>query len=296
VNVISPDDISEPNTDIKITPILDDINNNDIHDIHEIYDVDYVTVAILVKDKAHTLKYYLHCIYSQTYPKNRIHLYIRTNDNNDESESILQEFISLHEKEYASIFFDSSKINEKLRKFTQHEWSYERFIIMGEIRQKSIQYAIEKNSHYFVSDCDNFTKPETISTLLRLGPEFPVVGGFLVHSDYYSNYHFTVDPKGYFKESDHYYNVHKRIIRGVIEVDVIHCSYLCRREVLSQLSYLDDGSGHHEYVIFSRNCRAQGIKQYLDNRQIYGCLTFKEDSESFEKEEWFLQFPWMISQ
>ena len=42
-------------------------------------DNEYVTIAILAKDKAHTLPLYLACIENQTWPKCNTNLYIRTN-------------------------------------------------------------------------------------------------------------------------------------------------------------------------------------------------------------------------
>jgi hypothetical protein len=41
------------------------------------------------------------------------------------------------------------------------------------------------------------------------------------------------------------------------------------------LSY-EDESGRHEYVIFSDVARKAAIPQYLDNRQVYGYITFSE--------------------
>ena len=48
-----------------------------------------ILLAILVKDKAPCLPFYLQCIYNQNYDKKNLHLYIRTNDNNDNSDRII---------------------------------------------------------------------------------------------------------------------------------------------------------------------------------------------------------------
>ena len=64
-----------------------------------------VTIALLIKDKQTTLPDYLQCIYHQTYPKRYINLYIRTNDNKDDSETILREFIDKHGSEYKKSLF-----------------------------------------------------------------------------------------------------------------------------------------------------------------------------------------------
>ena len=57
---------------------------------------------------------------------------------------------------------------------------------------------------------------------------------------------------------------------------MVHCSYLIRKDVLSKVSY-QDGTEDYEYVIFSRELRRLGIPQYLDNTQVYGYLSTREN-------------------
>jgi hypothetical protein len=58
-------------------------------------------------------------------------------------------------------------------------------------------------------------------------------------------------------------------------VPVIHCTYLVRADVMADLTYEED-SVRHEYVVFSDSARKAGIPQYIDNRQVYGYVTFGE--------------------
>jgi len=69
-------------------------------------------------------------------------------------------------------------------------------------------------------------------------------------------------------------------VKGLIEVEVIHCTYLIRHEVLDSILY-NDGSGRYEYVIFSDTLRKKGIPQYIDNRRCYGKITFCNIEEDF---------------
>ena len=95
---------------------------------------------------------------------------------------------------------------------------------------------------------------------------------------FYSNYHAEIDANGYYKNCDQYHWILNRHVRGVVEVPVVHCTYLVRADVIPELTYEDD-SGRHEYVIFSDSARKAGIPQYLDNRQVYGYVTFGEGDE-----------------
>ncbi len=91
----------------------------------------------------------------------------------------------------------------------------------------------------------------------------------------YSNYHAEVDANGYYENCDQYHWILARYVRGIVEVPVVHCTYLVRADVIHTLTY-EDTSNRHEYVVFSESARKAGIPQYLDNRQVYGYITFSD--------------------
>lgn len=243
---------------------------------------EFVTIAILAKEKAHVLPLYLNLIENQTYPSSKIKLYIRTNNNNDQTAVLLEQWIEKVKHKYSEIHYDSSDVEEPVHEYLPHEWNSVRFNVLGRIRQESIEWARAKGTHYFVVDCDNFIVPETLEQLLNT--RLPVIGPLLRNGDdnlsYYSNYHLVTDQNGYFKSSNLYYEIFLQNIKGLIEVEVIHCTYLVRNEVLNSVNYLD-GSGRFEYVIFSDNLRKKGIQQYIDNRRLYGMLTFCDSEQDF---------------
>jgi hypothetical protein len=252
-----------------------------------------ITIAILAKDKEHVLDLYLLCIERQTWPTEKTNLYIRTNNNNDATAEVLRTWIKKVSSKYAKIYFDDTDVTEQVQKYKQHEWNSERFSVLAKIRNDSIQWAQEQNSHYFVVDCDNFIKPHTLETLAKAN--LPIVAPFLVTCNrpgtgnsshrWYSNYHDHIDEHGYLKASNSYYKILHQIIRGFLLLPVVHCTYFIHYNFLSELSYTD-GSNDYEYVIFSRNARKKNIAQYLDNREMYGYLTFAETKESFAQEPW----------
>jgi hypothetical protein len=233
-----------------------------------------IVVAILAKNKHATLPLYLKCLYAQTVARKNIHLYIRTNDNTDNTEEILTEFINLHKDEYASVYYDASPISEKLKEYSNHEWNAHRFKILGKIRQDSIQYAIDHNSHYFVADCDNFIMTTVLQDMFNVS-EIGVVGPMLDSTSYYSNFHDEVDANGYFLKSENTHQIRWRTIKGLFDVKVIHCTYFINNKYLSSVCY-DDNSNRYEYVIFSDALRKCGIKQFLDNHKNYGIVSFAE--------------------
>lgn len=245
--------------------------------------IEYVTIAILAKDKAHTLPLYLACIENQTWPADKTYLYIRTNNNNDETVHVLQNWVARVGTRYANIYFDDTDVDEPVQQFKQHEWNYTRFKVLGKIRQDSVDWAREHNSHYFVADCDNFICPDTIECMVKTNVSIVAPLLRCYENPYYSNYHDAIDCNGYYAPSTFYYDILEQRVRGIIEVPVVHCTYLIRYEVLDMVCY-DDESARYEYVIFSHSARKRNIAQYIDNRKIYGYVSFAETREDFEKE------------
>lgn len=239
-----------------------------------------VVIAILVKDKEATLPTFITCLLNQTFPKERTRLYIRTNDNKDKSEEILSEFINEYGSKYKSVFYDNTSVSEELKNYKAHEWNWKRFKIIGEIRQQSVKYALEHESHYFVIDIDNFIVPSTLDDMLAVS-SLGIIAPMLVTKTAYSNYHSSIDKNGYLLSDDLYSKILNKKIKGCIQVPVVHCTYFIANNILDKISY-DDDSYRYEYVIFSDVLRKQNIPQYIDNRKNYGCITFAVTEDEFE--------------
>lgn len=245
-----------------------------------------VLLAILVKDKSHTLPLYLECIDRQTYPKHLISVYIRTNNNTDNSAQILREWRDKHEAEYERIVLEDQDVEQRVERFEQHEWNAERFEVLGKIRQKSIQLSIDLDCDwYFVIDADNFIQPYTLETLIdtRLTVVAPMLHMDWPSNHQYSNYHQAVDENGYFANSPWYAPVWSGAVKGLIQQPVVHTTYLIRKDVLPMVNYQDD-SHRYEYVIFSDQLRKANIPQYLDNRHAYGYLTMISTAKELQED------------
>ncbi len=237
-----------------------------------------VLMAILAKQKEPVLPYYLECIEALKYPKKAISLYVHTNNNTDRTADILQTWISKIGDEYGRVEFINQDVPINVEQYGVHEWNADRFRVLGAIRQNSLKVAQQqKCDFYFTADVDNFIVPETLSSLVDTN--LPIVAPLLIHStSMYSNFHAAIDANGYYADSPYYAALLRRDIRGLVEVPVVHCTYLVRADALPFLSY-DDGSCRHEYVIFSASARKAKIPQYLDTRQAYGYLTCDEDDK-----------------
>jgi len=234
-----------------------------------------VLIAILAKQKEPCLPLYLECIEALDYPKSSIVLYIRTNNNTDRTETILREWVARVGHLYADVEFDAHDVVQCVEQFGVHEWNATRFRVLGHIRNVSLRRALEFDcDFYFVADVDNFIRPCTLRELVALN--LPIVAPMLrsvTPGNFYSNYHAEIDANGYYRECDQYHWILNRNVRGIIELPLVHCTYLIRADVLNDLTY-QDATDRFEYVVFSDSARRAGVPQYYDNRQIYGYISF----------------------
>ena len=255
-----------------------------------------VFLALLVKQKEAVLPLFLESLNDWDYPKENIFIYIRTNNNTDNTKQLLEEWIEEYGDKYKGLIYNSEDVPEKVEQYDAHFWNGERFRVLGKIRQESMNQALLTDcEYYFVVDTDNFLFPETLKELVKL--DLPIVAPFLRYavalgenadtpveaakreghmSRYYSNYHDKVDDFGSIIPEDIYYKILNQEVRGLIECMCVHCTYLIKREYLSELNYLEQ-SDRWEYMVFSNSARDKGITQYIDNRTIYGVLTLSEN-------------------
>lgn len=252
-----------------------------------------ILLAILARNKGHVLPRYLKCIDELDYDKKLITIYIDTNNNVDNTIDILEKWIKDNEDKYAKIEFnnhDSIQLRDTVS--NPHAWNANRFMVLGEIRNKSLEKTLEYNcDYYFVIDCDNFIKPYTLKDLIN--EDKPIIAPLLraipEKGDYYSNYFCAVVENGYYKHHENYVKILNGTIKGTFEVPVVHCTYLIKREYLKDLSYID-GTLHHEFVIFSRCAREKNIKQYICNKREYGELVHvRNEYISLEDEKKLLE-------
>jgi hypothetical protein len=241
-----------------------------------------VLVAILAKDKEPVLPLFLRCIDALDYPPDRIVLWVRTNNNRDSTARLLHEWLQQKGTAYAGCVWNEDNVPERVQDYAPHEWNSLRLDVLQRIRQESMAATLQYDCDYYcVIDCDNYCLPHTLRDLVNL--QLPIVAPMLRHVDYprnrYANYHHAIDANGYFADSPEYDQLLNRHIRGIVEVRVVHCTYLVRADAIPKLTYLD-GTGRHEYVVWSHSARKARIPQYLDNREIYGWLTLDEKPES----------------
>ena len=241
-----------------------------------------VFVAILAKQKEKMLPAWLKSLEQWDYPKDKMILYVRSNNNTDNTEQILKDWLETNRKWYRFVVEDYENLEVPVQNFDVHEWNPTRFKALGAIRERSLEGAWHAEADfYWVVDVDNFVKPHVLSKMVS--HNLPVVAPMLRMADpeqpAYSNFHLLANVRGYYLDDMRYYQVLKQEIKGLIICDVVHCTYLIRKDVYEDVIYLD-GTDDYEYVIFSRNLRQKNIPQYLDNTEVYGWLSTRENLDA----------------
>jgi hypothetical protein len=232
-----------------------------------------VMVAILAKQAAVALPLYLECIEALDYPKTAITLYIRTNNNTDDTAQILHDWVDRVRPMYDHIEFDPTNLPVPVEQFDVHEWNPLRFAVLSHLRNSCLQKTLEYRCDFLLmADTDNFIRPHTLRNLVA--SNLPIVAPLLRSADrgsYYSNFFAQTTETGYYAECEQYHWVLERRVCGLIELPLVHCTYLVRADVIPHLGY-SDGSDRYEFVIFSDRARQAGVPQYIDNREVYGYI------------------------
>ena len=111
-----------------------------------------ILVAILAKQKERTLPLYLRCIEALDYPKDRVVLYIRTNNNTDRTQGILADWIEKNQGKYAAIDFDYTDVDSFLRPFTLRELVALNLTIVAPLLRHSNERLLYSNYHADIDD------------------------------------------------------------------------------------------------------------------------------------------------
>jgi hypothetical protein len=233
-----------------------------------------IFLSILTRNQSNYLKHYLKCIDELSYDKKDIFVHIITNNNDDNTESVLTDWINSNINQYSDIVFENK--NYENAPFDK-EWKPDRLKLMGEIRQKSIDICKKTNcGYYFVADTDNWVESITLEYLIS--KEKPIIAPFLIdfaERSRYSNYFNIIDEDGYYlPDTDFEIAVWQRQIRETFTVPVVHCTYMVNTDYLNDLTYITTKKTEHEFVTFSNSARKNNIEQWLCPERMFGFVRY----------------------
>ncbi|XP_018577272.1 glycosyltransferase 25 family member [Anoplophora glabripennis] len=237
-----------------------------------------ILISILVRNKAHTLPYFLSNLERLNYPKNRISLWIRSDHNIDRSIEILRLWISSVKGDYHSI---NTEFSDLERGFPQEQspahWTVDRFNHVINLRESALDHARLMWADFFLAiDCDVFLiNRETLNYLVS--KNFTVVAPMLRSDGLYSNFWHGMTEDYYYQRTDEYKPVLNRQSVGCFNVPMVHSCVLInlRKSESDMLTYvpgnIKDFNGPNDDIItFAVGANRSGISLNLCNEEIFG--------------------------
>ncbi|KAM4021453.1 procollagen galactosyltransferase 2 isoform 1-T1 [Anomaloglossus baeobatrachus] len=255
-----------------------------------------VLLAIIARNAAHTLPYFLDCIDKLDYPKNRMAIWAGTDHNIDNTTTVLREWLKNVQKLYHYVEWrPMGEPQSYTDEFGPKHWPASRFAHVMKLRQAALRTAKEKWSDFiFYIDVDNFlTNPQTLNRLIEENKT--IVAPMLESRTLYSNFWCGMTPQGYYKRTPDYVLVREWKRQGCFAVPMIHSTMLIdlRKEASTNLQFYppheDFTWSFDDIIVFAFSCRHAGIQMYICNKEHYGYLpvplkphqTLDDDVESF---------------
>ncbi|XP_077275224.1 glycosyltransferase 25 family member isoform X2 [Temnothorax americanus] len=237
-----------------------------------------VLIGVLVRNKAHTLPYFLSLLERQDYPKKRISLWIRSDNNVDNSIKILNKWISTRREMYHSLNVD---LNASSTGFEDEKsianWSPRRFAHVIDLREQALDYAREIWTDFiWMLDADCFlTNPSTIRNLVHKG--HTVVAPLLRSDGMYSNFWAGMTAEHYYLRTELYEPILFREKIGCHDVPMIHSAVFIdlRRRYSDRLTYKAEKlTGYDgpvdDIITFAIGANKSDVPLFVCNDDVYG--------------------------
>ena len=223
------------------------------------------------------LSKFLNCIDNLDYDKSKITIYINTNNNCDDTVSVLMNWVNTNHASYKKIIFEHSWFSDI--DDMDVRWTTKKLSVMQQVRQKSLDVcSAEKSEYYFVLDTDNWVEPCTLKYLIA--QQKPIVAPFLkdyAERNVYSNFFYVVNEWGFLGddsgESTKIWRRDTPELIGTIEVPLVHCCYLINCKHINDLSYIGE-VGDWEFIVFANSARKNKVTQYLCNERMFGFVRY----------------------
>ncbi|XP_066581684.1 glycosyltransferase 25 family member [Prorops nasuta] len=252
-----------------------------------------VLISILIRNKAHVLPYFLHFLEQQDYPKHRISLWIRSDNNIDNTMEILEKWLQMVEKRYNSININLDKSSKGFDDETSiSEWSHKRFSHVMKLREDALDHARKIWADYiWMLDADVLlTNNNTLQSIIS--KKKTVVAPMLKSDGMYSNFWAGMTYDFYYLRTDKYEPILFQEEVGCFDVPMIHSAVLIdlRRISSDYLTYKSSKLKNYmgpedDIIIFALSALVAGISLNVCNEEEYGFIMIPLDSKETMEED-----------
>ncbi|MCJ8746058.1 hypothetical protein PDJAM_G00137530 [Pangasius djambal] len=255
-----------------------------------------VVIALICRNSAHSLPYFLGTIERLNYPKDRIALWVATDHNADNTTYLLRDWLVSVQKLYHYVEW---RPKEEPRAYSDEEgpkhWTNHRYAHVMKLRQAALESAREMWADYLlVVDCDNLLiNRDVLWKLIRENKT--IVAPMLESRAAYSNFWCGMTSQGYYKRTPAYIPIRKQVRKGCFAVPMVHSTFLVdlRKEASRLLAFhpphADYSWAFDDIIVFAFSARMAEVQMFVCNKEMYGFLpvplrshnTFQDEADSF---------------
>ncbi|XP_072421890.1 procollagen galactosyltransferase 2 isoform X2 [Chiloscyllium punctatum] len=246
-----------------------------------------VLIAIIARNTAHTLPYYLGAIERLDYPKHRISIWAATDHNIDNTTAILREWLTSVQRFYH--YVEWRPLDEPVsypNELGPKHWTHTRFEYIMKLKQAALKSARKQWADYILyTDTDNIlTNDQTLKNLMAENKT--VIAPLLVSQTAYSNFWCGITPQGYYRRTTEYFPTRHRRRLGCFPVPMVHSTVLVdlQKEASRDLAFFpphpDFSWSFDDIIVFAFSCRAAEVQMYVCNKERYGFLNVPAKPES----------------
>uniref|UniRef100_A0A3B3WZA0 Glycosyl transferase family 25 domain-containing protein n=1 Tax=Poecilia mexicana TaxID=48701 RepID=A0A3B3WZA0_9TELE len=238
-----------------------------------------VVIAIIARNAAHSLPYYLGALERLNYPKDRISVWAATDHNSDNTTAILREWLTVMQRFYHYVEWrPMDQPTSYAGEFGPKHWPNSRYEYVMKLKQAALNFARKRWADYILyADTDNIlTNPETLN--LMIAENKSVIAPMLDSPGAYSNFWCGITPQGYYRRTAEYFPTRYRHRHGCYPVPMVHSTLLLdlRKEGMKKLAFYppheDYSWPYDDIIVFSFSCRAAEVQMYVCNKERYGYL------------------------
>ncbi|XP_023687650.1 procollagen galactosyltransferase 2 [Paramormyrops kingsleyae] len=238
-----------------------------------------VVIAVIARNAAHSLPYYLGALERLNYPKDRISIWAATDHNADNTTAILREWLTVMQKTYHYVEWrPMEQPTSYPGEMGPKHWTNGRYEYVMKLKQAALNFARRRWADYILySDTDNvLTNPDTLSLMIKENKS--VIAPMLDSQTAYSNYWCGITPQGYYRRTAEYFPTRHRHRTGCYPVPMVHSTMLLdlRKEGMKKLAFHPP---HRDYswpfddiIVFAFSCRAAEVQMYVCNKERYGYI------------------------
>uniref|UniRef100_A0A8C7ZG05 Cerebral endothelial cell adhesion molecule n=1 Tax=Oryzias sinensis TaxID=183150 RepID=A0A8C7ZG05_9TELE len=222
-----------------------------------------VVVAIIARNAAHALPYYLGALERLNYPKDRISVWAATDHNVDNTTAILREWLTVMQKYYHYVEWrPMDQPASYAGELGPKHWPNSRYEYVMKLKQAALNFARKRWADYILyADTDNIlTNPDTLQ--LMIAENKSVIAPMLDSQGAYSNFWCGITPQGYYRRTAEYFPTRHRHRLGCFPVPMVHSTVLLnlRKEGMKKLAFYpphkDYSWPYDDIIVFAFSCRA----------------------------------------